>query len=380
MANGLSEISVGFDLRQGYSQLTYCHQNSVEPSTIGMLQTPRDLFSLIEQRAELGIALLSNFFKESLDKIKVVGQIKQMRITVTVAKLSTVWAKAIIQALEMLEVPRGRIYLQDYKESFYHYMLNQKRDLWRYKAVLFEYDKDEIAAYEFQVSFGTKPALGTVNKLTRLYLDHKTKEEYSGADWNSTRDELFLAQVKEVMTGENYSSVYLIGEAFDKEWMQRSLQFLCKKSHVFQGNNLYTKGACYASMEQGQPAGKEKFLYNGPDMIEHNIGMQMRTRAGEHYHNMVTAGVHYCMGDYSCEFLLEDTQHVVLIAKSVRGAEAAYTIELTGLPKRPAKGTRIRMELDFLSKDKCKAKIDDLGMGELCPSSGKKWEAVIELQ
>ncbi len=37
------------------------------------------------------------------------------------------------------------------------------------------------------------------------------------------------------------------------------------------------------------------------------------------------------------------------------------------------------MEITFTAKDKCRIRLEDMGLGELYKSSGKKWEAVIEL-
>lgn len=388
MAIELSEVMIGFDLCPDYSQMTFYHQNNTEPITISMVPgeekyqfaTPKDLFSLVEQNAELGIALLSNFFKESFERLRSIGRIKRIIVMVTMVKLRPIWARAIIGALEMLDIPREDIYLQDHKESFYNYVLNQKKELWNGKAALFEYGLDCIMAYEFSIAYGTRPALGQVIEKKRLFLDKKTREEHAGREFSQVKDELFLQQIKDLFEGERFTSAYLIGEAFETSWMQKSLPFLCRKCHVFQGNNLYTKGACYAAMNKADPDSGGRFLYNGPEMIEHNVGMQMIVKGNPQYKNMITAGVHYCMAAHECEFLLDDTQEVVLISKSIRGEQLTHIIELTDLPERPNRGTRIHMELEFSAPDRCRVKMDDMGMGEQCPSSGKKWNATINFR
>ena len=37
------------------------------------------------------------------------------------------------------------------------------------------------------------------------------------------------------------------------------------------------------------------------------------------------------------------------------------------------------MKIEFTSKDRCRVILEDLGLGNLYPSSGKRWEAVIPL-
>lgn len=388
MTSDYNGVMIGFDLCPDFSQITFYHQKYNEPITVSavpgeekyQMPTPRDLFSLVEQKVELGTALLSNFFKLSLEKLTFNGSRKQIKITVTMAKMNRLWVDAITRALGMLDIEREAICLQDHRESFYYYALNQKRDLWHFPVALFEYEKDRIIAYRLRINYKTKPALAEVEKQSTLYLDNKARQGMAAEEWQLAKDQLFLKQMKEFMEEDRFSAVYLIGEHFDKEWAELSLDFLCKKCHVFQGKNLYTKGACYCAMEwAGVLSLGQKFLYNSPDMIRHNLGMQMRIRGRDGYHNMIRAGINYYMADYECEFLLDDTVEVVLFSQGLGGEEVTHTIELGDLPQRPNKATRIRMKLMFTSGTRCKVILDDLGMGELYPSSGKKWQALIDL-
>lgn len=69
------------------------------------------------------------------------------------------WADAVWKAAALLQIPARNVYLQDHRESFAYYMLNQRKDLWNYQAALFEYEKDRITAYEMDVDGRTKPLL-----------------------------------------------------------------------------------------------------------------------------------------------------------------------------------------------------------------------------
>ena len=52
---------------------------------------------------------------------------------------------------------------------------------------------------------------------------------------------------------------------------------------------------------------------------------------------------------------------------------------LDGLEKRPEGTTRLRITLFMNSVSEVAVKVQDLGFGELFPSTGKVWEQVIEL-
>ena len=97
-----------------------------------------------------------------------------------------------------------------------------------------------------------------------------------------------------------FSSVYLVGEEFDKSWMGNSLAFLCNRRKVFMGQNLYTKGACYAAMEYARMNRVGDYLYAGPDMIEQNMGMEMIIRGHQEFYPMISAGVNWYMARAEC--------------------------------------------------------------------------------
>ena len=132
-------------------------------------------------------------------------------------------------------------------------------------------------------------------------------------------------------------------------------------------------------MERGGVSSVGNFLFKGPQMVEHNVGMRMMVRGVEGYQPMISAGVSSYAAFYQCEFLLNDTEEVVLETRDLNGVETAHTITLTNLPKRPKRATRIHMRLTFPSPNQCKVQMDDMGLGELYPSTGKRWETTIQL-
>lgn len=388
MTMDYNEVAIGFDLGRESSVFTFYHQNNTEPMTVSsvpgeekyQIPTPRDLFPLIEQEAELGVALLSNFFKMCFEKLSAVGPMGGISVMVTMETMKPVWVKAIRQALEMLDVPMDRIYLQDYLESFYYYALSQKKDLWRYKVALFEYKQDFITGYELSINANTKPAMVTIKNRGRICLDEKTRGSRKPEHWKRMKDVRFLEQAKKQIGTDAYSTVYLVGEEFDQSWEHESIKYLCSRRKVYQGQNLYSKGACYGAMHLSGMVSIGSFLYAGPDMIEHNISMKMFRRGVESRVDMINAGINYYMAYYTCEFILDDTEELVFTSRSIHGDTADHTVKLTDLPKRPNRATRIRMEMTFAAKDRCRVRLEDLGLGELYKSSGKKWEAVIGLE
>lgn len=388
MIKELNEIIVGFDLGRDFSQITFYNHKNTEPVTVRtvegqekyLIQTPKDLFPLVEENVELGLTLLSNFFKECFTMISASDPGKQIRIMVTMDKMEVPWTNSIPEALSMLGIKRERVHLQDHRESFFCYTLNQKKELWNYKVALFEYDDTKITAYELSINYKTRPALVTVTQMADLNLDKEVRGKMKDEEWNEQRDNSFLELIQYVFENKTFSSIFLIGDNFDKTWAVQSLRYLCNKRHVFQGRNLFTKGACYGAMMKAGTTKIGDFLYVSEAMVEVNVGMQMIIRGKDSYYICINAGINWYEAYHTCEFILDGTQEITLFTKPIDGSPAkSHSILLEGLPKRPNKTTRIQLQVSFLSAHQCKAWVKDMGFGELYPAKGHSLEIILDV-
>lgn len=389
MAIEQNTVAVGFDLGREYSQITLCGQGSPEPMTVVgtaadgsrsyLLPTPEGLFSRIESRESEAVQSLFCWFEQCFSLLKGAGEPKGMTVMVTMYEMKEVWADAIRKALGMLGVLPSGICLQGHLESFYYYVMNQRPELSVYEVALLEYGKDTLTAWELWMERRTRPVLVRTKRSFRLFLDGKARKGRGDAEWGQMRDELLHKNLEKMFENKSFSSAYLVGSEFEKGWMEKSLKFLCRKRHVFQGHNLYTRGACYAAMEACRAERTKGTLYLCEDMVEHNVGMWMDIRGQYGYYPLVNAGVNWYMAEHTCEFLLKGEKRIVLHTRSIQGEDAEYTLELDGLPDRPPRATRLRLTVKFRGTGRCRVTAEDLGMGEWYPSSGRVWEAIFRL-
>ena len=59
---------------------------------------------------------------------------------------------------QFVGIAKDSVYVQDYKESFCHYMFYQPKELWQYEAALFYCDRNEIRAYMLRRLRGVRGA------------------------------------------------------------------------------------------------------------------------------------------------------------------------------------------------------------------------------
>ena len=423
MIQATNELILGIELREAYAQLTYYHQSVREPVTTGLPDDPdqilipmalrldasgnwhfwngepqseadepdqiriSDVFGRIlrmETVSENGHVfepadLLAVYLGQCLHRLKILVQGAELHVMVTVRELTECLGNVIVQALEKNGVDRRRIYLQDYLASFFYYTVNQKKELWYQDVALLEYEDGAIVGYILHIDRSTKPAIARVDKAARQPMDDSVRAGRSEQEWKKEKDRLFFELLKKVFERRTVSTSYLMGDYFNKSWAERSIGYLCYKRHAFQGRNLYSKGACYAAMERAGLVGGQNLIFGGRDMIERNISMEMRVRGKDTFYPLISAGINWYEAHHTCEFVVNHEREIRVISQPMaQGESIVHMMRLPGLPARPDRATKLRMDVYFSSPVKCHIEVEDMGFGGLYKPSGLVWKRVIE--
>ena len=409
--NEVRNIIVGFDLGEKVSQLCYYDRREGEPVSLpmkvgsGQYTFPNCLskkpgeeewhFGLeveyfVSQQEEIYLdnlyelcsnertvtvdgqerqtgELLGIFIGSALRILGVPDPIKSISgLMITTPKLTKAMVENIRIACEYMGFSRKRCFLQDYEESFYYHTLYQKMEIWSRNVALFTFDQDEVAFSKLVMDKKTKPVQVSVKRGKRVTLHQDAV----------ARDFDFYELIQESIGNEVFSSIFLVGEGFDREWAVRSVPLLCRhQRHVFYGNNLFAKGACYGAKEKVEERNLKGYLYAGNDMVRLNVGMDMMVFGTPAYHSLISAGVNWYEAVGDCELLMDDTEELTFVVSNMENTrKERYSMTLPGLPKRPPKATRLHLHLEFESANRCKIDVEDMGFGEMYPSSGLKWQ------
>lgn len=417
-----NELILGIELREEYAQITYYHQSVKEPLTLTGEQgaeycqfpmalrqradkrwqfwdgTPQadeeekdlhrvsDIFKKIFQQEPIRdgdesfepARILSVYLQLCMAQLKLLTQNTKVQVMVTVKELTEELGEVIAEALVGCGIDRKQIYVQDYLSSFYYYTVNQKKELWYQDVALITYEANAIIGYILHIDRSTKPALATAEKVARQPMDDSVRAGREGQEWKQEKDRLFFELLKKVFERRIVSTSYLIGDYFNKDWAERSLQYLCYKRHAFQGMNLYSKGACYAAMERAGLIADHGILFRGRDMITVNLGMEMRIRGKESYYTLIEAGINWYEAHHVCEFIPDSEQEIRIISKGIsEESVVVHSMRLPHMPARPNRASKLRMTVYFSSPVHCHVEIEDLGFGEMYKPSGLIWKREI---
>lgn len=304
--------------------------------------------------------LLSGFMKKTIYMTSVLSPMDLIeRVVIALPDISADCIHTVEQAASFLSEMDISYRIAGYSECFFYYAMNQDEALTRNKIALFDYDGETVRSMLLVTRVDVRP--------------HICMVEEKDFDMPSKSDLSFLDIARSVLDSEIVSAVYLSGEGFEGNWLKSSVAYLCeRKRRVFQGRNLYTKGACYAGIDDrdGNPLLNSCSFFDD-DRLVSNIGIYMIRDGQEIYVPLLEAGIHWYEAHISTEFYLGDDKEIRLKLQSFFTKDVRYSVvRCETFPERPSRCTRVRLELEMKDNSCIICRAHDLGFGEIYRSSG----------
>lgn len=421
-------ILIGYDLGNRYSQISYCLCGGEAPETLSVVAgsenyniptvlckrkgvsqwffgkeackyTEENDGTLVENLVELAkageklliegeefdpVALLTLFIKRSLSLLSGIGSMDKIEgIMFTCNELDRGMVETLSRVSAGLGLKTRNISFQGHVESVYFYNIYQPAELWNQQVLVCDYQEDGIKVYRMECNKRTTPIVAFIDDEMHPFRSPLSipEEEYLRADVYRDMDQKFLNIMEEVCDSRLISSVYLLGDGFQGDWLEDSLKFLCRNRRVFQGNNLFSKGACYSVMEKysASETGKS-YVFLGNEKLKANIGMKVLRRGMDSYLALLDAGTNWFEARREIDFLLESEDFFTIMITPLNGKDVRLVkISLEGLPQRPEGVTRLHMVIEMTGENQIQFTVEDLGFGEIFPASHQVWEENLEV-
>lgn len=325
---------------------------------------------LLDGKETAPAVLLAHYLLEVLKLSGASDPVRQLgALMVVTEELNGPMVRNLQKAWEIAGLTRAHCYMQDLEESFYYFVMHQKREYFSRKVAWFTFQGEEVSFASLSLNNRTRPVMAEIEKGKKIQLPKEPQQ----------KDVAFYELIIESFGAEPYSSIFMVGEGFHKDWAVRSIPLLCKNQRkVFYGNNLFVWGACYAAKEKSEDHSLKGYLYTGNALVRVNVGMEMIIQGTNAYYPVIEAGTNWYETEKDFEILLDDIDHLVFLVNQMHTeSKTRYCMQLPGLPKRPARATRLHVHLEYESSNLCVIRVTDLGFGEMYPSSGKSWEEKI---
>ncbi len=338
---------------------------------------------LIEGEPYDPVALLTLFVKKSLSVLGAAGGVERIgAFLITCEHMDERLMQVLSRVVAGAGIKARHICFQSYEESFYQYMIHQPEELHAFGAVMLRWEGDKIYSSRMETNAKATPRAVFVR-----HGEYGFRPAPRGDEEISEGEPAALMagadrQLKEIavrVCGEDrISSVYLIGEGFDGDWMTESLRYLCQGSRVFLGSNLYSQGACLGMMERLRPSSMgEANVLLGTNKLKSNVGLFVRRQGADSYLVLLNAGTNWFEAKGQCEFYLREQNSFELAVTPLNGKKSKVArMTLEGLPAGEA---RIRLSVQMEEEEKLQVEAEDLGFGEFRRATHQLWKESLGL-
>lgn len=298
------------------------------------------------------------------------------RLVITIPEKHPVLIAVLREICADLDILGDRLVIQNHKQSYMYYAVSQPKELWLNNVGMFEFNREHLAYYQINIDRRTTPWIVGVNQ----------KNLDSQMDYDMISDEevdisyAFVNLAETVLHKKMVTTLYVTGEAFELEWADEALKELCGGRRVFRGQNIYTKGACYAAREFTDEAKLQQCMFLDEDMITSNISIRTYHEAEMQDVLLAKAGTFWDEIDTSIDVIPDQEMEIQMITQDVlRHETTTHMLSLSGFTERKNKMTRFTIRIRFADTETCIVTLKDNGFGEFYPSSNRIWERSIKV-
>lgn len=323
-------------------------------------------------RANLFAFFIRHCF-EILSHQNISGSVKGLCFTAR--HLDSTLQTSLKDGFYLLDLGECRLYFEDYMESYYHFIIRQKKSAFDDRAVIIYRYADELVMGS--MVFRNRLLENTVSNdetvTLPLPIDLSLQE----------KDDRLSEFINNRIANKRTSSIFIVSKDLSISNMPRSLRALRDRGHIFAGNNLFVMGAAYSAYDRQNIYDEDSKMTAlvGSDRIKHDIYIE--ARRNKRVQNIILAGAeqNFYEVDTCIDVIAYDNDVFEFFVKNIEtNSVTKRLIHLTGIPKRPPNTTRLRVKLSFASSTDFIVEVSDLGFGNLFATSGLVFKEVYELE
>lgn len=347
-------LLLGVDITGDMLEISCCPKNQEEWIKESLSLSDK------EQEKEVEILLKIRGFLEEQQLLE--EKIEQIVVCFFPADVEKI--KRMKTALKEAGLLESQIKIISREIAFAHYMMQQEKSLREHTVFLFDFDGKELYAYRLEHSKKKSPKQFKVEKssIGSFSLLGENK------DWGRFFDEHFASIVKQILSKEVVSAVFLTGKGFEGGWLNRSLNVLCNGRRAFIGQNLFSGGCCFYGIEKKQGKTYDGVVF-APETVLYESGVVDGGKT-ERFVPITTSGQAWYETKGTLEVIPERSNKVDIVFSNVLTEEKQVeSIDLSGLPARARKTGRLRIEVAFLGSREGIITVRDMGFGSFSPAT-----------
>lgn len=305
---------------------------------------------------------------------------KLLHLTFTIKNINRTLVKTLMDFGREIGMNPKNISIISHEESSTWYFLNQK--MGNGHCAQFDLTDKGLYYYEMNLSrVGRQTQAETFGQKCEEGFNLGILEQTSG---RRMADSIMLSCAKRLLDKKNVSVIYLSGKGLShcQDWSTNFLEYVCASNRrVFYCKSLFAKGAAYMAMSQIHGVKVTSCPIRCEGMIDNSISIQVFDRGIMKRLVLVQRGTRWYEPIEPVELILgNDNKIEMSVVKNPSYAPQKICFDLSEqIPQRPARTTRVSLQVQFLNKNEMEVVVTDLGFGELFPASNAKLSERIRL-
>lgn len=365
-------LYVGIDIGSRITQIAVYNEEKYEPICIGEYDDENKNYILTEKQQDDRERFCS-FLAQCVSHIKRYGGSEEIaKITVTVRDANRDRAEMIRDAFSIVGVNGDDIQVISYRQSYMYYVLSQSQEFWVNDAALFDYSENGLIYCQLTVDRRRKPYVAGVLE----------KDYSSNMPYGSNHAFMFENIAENALHKQIISTIYMTGPGFEGGWADDSMRKLCRGRRIFQGQNLYVKGACYAARHSAGLGIMPECVFIDDDMIRVHISTNVYVKTENQEVILAKAGTLWYEVDNSIYIIPDNENEIVInVTNVITRDHMKHLIPIDFVDEeRENMTTKLRLRIRFQSPERLIVTIKDEGFGEICHSSGRIYERIIRVE
>lgn len=359
-----NRLRVGIDIQQQSSQVYYFDMQEQHVFQNGFLLSEADASQLA---AHIG-RLVSYVQKQS-------GLPRPERVCITVSDFSLKILDCIAVAMTQLGYSKNAWNVISHEESYAYYAFSQKKELYVNGVLLLDFEPEGL--YTHYMAVMKKNGMEMIPEESHFFGSDDIAAAGQKKKPIAVIEKELTACVAQALKDKIISSVYLTGPGFEGEALPKELTHLiCAHRKAFTGQNLFVKGAAYCAMQQPDSAENtsktdNKRILACRNRVTTGFELNILEHGEEKRFRLIKPGTNWYEAQRSVELILEDMRKIPVLFRPCDGSgDYEEEIDISAIPYRAGKMTRIRFAVQFDSDSHCKITVADLGFGAFVKSSG----------
>ena len=371
-------LIIGIDIQDSCSQVCcydeenkLCESVNLKDGSV-MMDNPVSLREARENVSGELVDMYVQFLAQLIDYAKKQkGRMKIEKICITVELFEKPVLDMISSVFERMMTPKEQWCVISHVESYGYYAYSQKQELYKNGVMLLDYREDGLHAH--RMSSKRCEGVDYILCKSRTFAEQDILDGASRKKALDEIEEVLLTDIRSVMADRTLSAVYLTGDGFNvKSYPKELAKMLCAGRKAFTGQNLFVKGACYCGYESVNNDVFDNIVMICDNTIASGIELEILDHGEDKRFRLVKAGTNWYMAGRNMDFILDDIRKIVFkIRPCPEGSEYEEVMDISDIPYRDSRMTRINLDIAFNSEQRIEATVKDKGFGALVKSSGR---------